>query len=284
MVGGTAVAVGLAILSERARSGAVGLRPAMAGAMTGSSTGFAGRMSAARARVEAKGIGHATILAATAAALGVVLLLTAYGAMALAGSLGPSAASAATREAVRPVGIQAAPGGGWEEAYAAAVPDAAARGVAVLGETQRQHQIDTLIALYEWGEEQKAAQAGVQARSAGLPAPGKPTTYNTQSGYAPGMVVSARVTIYGCTGSGGGFCGGMASGYTVFEGAAACSTDLKFGTKFTIAGDPTGRVYECMDRGHLPATWVDIFFYNTADGFAWASQLGGTHAAITIIN
>jgi hypothetical protein len=39
-----------------------------------------------------------------------------------------------------------------------------------------------------------------------------------------------------------------------------------------------------MDRGHLASPWVDIFFYNTADGFAWASLLGGTHANITIVN
>jgi hypothetical protein len=59
---------------------------------------------------------------------------------------------------------------------------------------------------------------------------------------------------------------------------------MPFGTRFTIAGDPTGRAYECLDRGLLSPPWVDVFFYNTEDGFAWASSLGSTHAAITIVN
>jgi hypothetical protein len=284
LVGGTAIAVGLAVLSERARAG--GLSPAMAGggAAAVSATGFAGRLSSVRARVDARGIGHATVLGAAAAALGALVMALAYGAVMVAGAVTTSSASAATREAVPVSGATAAAGGGWEQAYALAVPDAAARGVALLGETQRQHQIDTLIALHEWGEREKAAQEAQQARAAGYPAPGRPTTYNTSSGYGPGTVLYARITIYGCVGRGGGFCGGMASGYTVFEGSAACSSDMKMGTKFTVQGDPTGRVYECMDRGHLASPWVDIFFYNTADGFAWASALGGTHANITIVN
>ena len=76
----------------------------------------------------------------------------------------------------------------------------------------------------------------------------------------------------------------MASGITVFEGAAACSNDMPFGTKFTIDADPTGRTYECLDRGILPAPWVDVFFYDTADGFAWAAQRGSTSGNITIVN
>ena len=243
MVGGTAVAVGLAILSERARSGAGGLRPAMEGAVSASAGGFADRVSAVRAQVEAKGIGHATVLGATVASLAGVIALSMYGIVALAGVAGPSSASAAEREPVKAAGVMAAAGGGWEEAYAAAVPDAAARGVALLGETTRQHQIDTLIALYEWGEQQKAAQSAQTGRVAGsavAPVPGKPTTYATTSGYGPGTVLSARVTIYGCVGSGGGFCGGMASGYTVFEGAAACSSDMKFGTQVHNRGRSDG--------------------------------------------
>ncbi len=68
------------------------------------------------------------------------------------------------------------------------------------------------------------------------------------------------------------------------EGAAACSYNLPFGTKLTIAGDPTGRVYECLDRGALANTWVDVYFEDTRDGMAWQSQLGGTVANITIVN
>ena len=107
---------------------------------------------------------------------------------------------------------------------------------------------------------------------------------NSASGYAVGTVINARITIYGCTGRGGGFCGGMSSGIRVFEGAAACSNDMPFGTKFTIEGDPTGRTYECLDRGVLPTPWVDIFFNDTEAGIAWAGQLGSTRANIRVVN
>jgi hypothetical protein len=70
----------------------------------------------------------------------------------------------------------------------------------------------------------------------------------------------------------------------VFEGAAACSSNLPMGTRLKIEGDPTGRVYECLDRGMLPATWIDVYFENTSDGIAWASNLGGTTANIEIVN
>jgi hypothetical protein len=76
----------------------------------------------------------------------------------------------------------------------------------------------------------------------------------------------------------------MASGIQVFEGAAACSADLPFGTRIRINGDPTGRVYECLDRGHLANTWIDVFFYDTRDGIAWQSLLGGTVSNIEIVN
>lgn len=45
-----------------------------------------------------------------------------------------------------------------------------------------------------------------------------------------------------------------------------------------------GRVYECLDRGALATTWVDVFFYNTADGIAWQSLLGGTISDIELVN
>jgi hypothetical protein len=76
----------------------------------------------------------------------------------------------------------------------------------------------------------------------------------------------------------------MATGIQVFEGAAACSGDLPFGTKIRIHGDPTGRVYECLDRGALATTWVDVFFYDTQAGIAWQSLLGGTVTNIEIVN
>jgi hypothetical protein len=132
---------------------------------------------------------------------------------------------------------------------------------------------------------QADAQAAGAARAAtARSAAGPPTTLGRASGYAVGTVLSARITIYGCTGPGGGFCGGMASGVRVFEGAAACSSDLPFGTRFRIHGDATGRVYECLDRGHLNSTWVDVFFNNTSEGIRWAGNLGGTRVPIEIVN
>jgi hypothetical protein len=71
-----------------------------------------------------------------------------------------------------------------------------------------------------------------------------------------------------------GFCGAMANGEDVYEGAAACSYDLSFGTRFTIPGDPTNRIYVCKDRGLLSNTHVDIFWYNPDDGWLWQSAVG----------
>lgn len=85
-------------------------------------------------------------------------------------------------------------------------------------------------------------------------------------------IAGATVTFYACIGN--GFCGNMSSGQQVFAGAAACSSDLPFGTRFTVASDPTGRVFVCLDRGALASTWVDIWFYDVAEGWAWQSYVG----------
>jgi hypothetical protein len=84
--------------------------------------------------------------------------------------------------------------------------------------------------------------------------------------------MSSTLTFYDCLGQ--GFCGTMANGRKVHEGAAACSYNLAMGTMFTIAGDPTNRVYICEDRGMLPNTHVDIFWNDPADGYWWQSQVG----------
>ena len=99
---------------------------------------------------------------------------------------------------------------------------------------------------------------------------------------APGTVIpGTTVTFYSCIAS--GFCGLMANGQQVFDGAAACSYSMPFGTRFFINNDPASRVYTCLDRGALLAPWVDIWFYDPADGWAWQSQVGGTSSAITIV-
>ena len=84
--------------------------------------------------------------------------------------------------------------------------------------------------------------------------------------------MTATLTFYDCMVQ--KFCGAMANGQKVYEGAAACSYNLAFGTMFTITGDPTGRVYVCKDRGLLPNTHVDIFWNNPADGWAWQRAVG----------
>lgn len=86
------------------------------------------------------------------------------------------------------------------------------------------------------------------------------------------IIPGARITFYTCVG--GGFCGNMSSGHPVHEGAAACGYDLPLGTRFTIAGDPSGRVYECLDRGLLSPTQVDVWFHDAASGWLWQSQVG----------
>jgi 3D (Asp-Asp-Asp) domain-containing protein len=164
--------------------------------------------------------------------------------------------------------------GNWERSFGAAVPPASDLGAAVLAGAAEKQQADLESAL-----RQLAAQRQSSGRIVGAP-----QSLNRASGYAVGTIIQARITIYGCTGPGGGFCNNTASGVPVFEGAAACSADLPFGTKLKIHGDPTGRVYECLDRGALKATWIDVFFNNTSDGIAWQSLLGGTIADIEIVN
>ena len=99
---------------------------------------------------------------------------------------------------------------------------------------------------------------------------------------ASGTVIpGARATFYSC--AGGGFCGAMANGQQVFPGAAACSTNLAFGTRFFLNADPARTVYTCLDRGAISATWVDIWFNSPADGWAWQSMIGSTYSDITIV-
>ena len=95
------------------------------------------------------------------------------------------------------------------------------------------------------------------------------------------VIPGARATFYTC--AGGGFCGAMANGQQVFPGAAACSSDLAFGTRFFLNADPGRTVYTCLDRGAISKTWVDIWFYAPAEGWAWQSMIGSTHSDITII-
>lgn len=71
----------------------------------------------------------------------------------------------------------------------------------------------------------------------------------------------------------------MADGEDVHEGAAACGYAWELGTRFTLEGDPTGRTYVCEDRGLGPWLWVDLFFWDEADGYAWLAVVGSSAAA-----
>ena len=96
-----------------------------------------------------------------------------------------------------------------------------------------------------------------------------------------GQIQGVNITFYDCLEQ--GFCGAMYNGEPVYEGAAACSWDLPLGTRFVIENDPTQRVYVCADRGLLANTWVDIFFYSPADGWAWQQEVG-RYATIHILS
>jgi hypothetical protein len=190
-----------------------------------------------------------------------------------------------------PMELRAAAGvsGNWEQSYTTSQPSSTELGNALIaGEVERrQRELESaLVALGQYQEQQEAARQAQQSQVRGAAvAPANPVrTLGRGSGYAVGTVLSARITVYGCTGPGGGFCGNMSTGIRVFEGAAACSYNLPFGTKFRIVGDATGRTYECLDRGALSATWVDVFFHNTSQGIAWAGNLGGTRGQIEIVN
>ncbi len=84
-----------------------------------------------------------------------------------------------------------------------------------------------------------------------------------------------QVTFYTCE---TGFCtvnNLMYSGVPAYEGAAACSWEMPIGTVFSLAGDPDGRNYACLDRGNGPRTsWVDIYFKEEKDGWTWQEQIG----------
>jgi 3D (Asp-Asp-Asp) domain-containing protein len=97
---------------------------------------------------------------------------------------------------------------------------------------------------------------------------------------APGTRLSSVITFYACVGD--GFCGNTASGMPVSAGSAACSSNLPFGTRFRIEGDPTGRVFLCNDRGALASTWVDVWFYSVAEGRAWQSMVGNRGQIIIV--
>ena len=96
--------------------------------------------------------------------------------------------------------------------------------------------------------------------------------------------VQATLSYYYCAqgtlavsiGDGGGFCGAMASGEIVHEGAAACAQEFLW-QRFRIVGDPRGLTYTCKDTGSaVHGHHRDIFFHNSDDGYRWIVEVGYT--------
>jgi hypothetical protein len=137
--------------------------------------------------------------------------------------------------------------------------------------------IDTWAAAVAEAERQATAAA---ERRAAISAVAARPVWQAPSPIAGTRIPGASVTFYACVGN--GFCGTMANGQQVFDGAAACSTDLPFGTRFVIASDPSSRIFTCLDRGALSPTWVDIWFYDVTQGYAWQSIVG-TRSDIIIV-
>jgi hypothetical protein len=279
MVVGTATAVGVALANERR------LTPVFAHA-TPTYTPQASRPGARALRLPNPRQFLASKLAT--ASLGALLVIAVVASIPALSTFASSfaASTPASAEVGPPTTLRAgsAAGGNWERAVSAAVPSAGQMGAALMaGKAEERQKWEVLQALVMMAE-QKAAQERAAARPVAAAAPGVPQSLGRASGVAAGTILRARITVYGCRGPGGGFCGGMSSGVRVFEGAVACSNNLAMGTKLKIHGDPTGRVYECLDRGALPATWVDVYFHNTTEGMRWQGLLGGTVTNIEIVN
>ena len=95
---------------------------------------------------------------------------------------------------------------------------------------------------------------------------------------------TVRLTYYYCTrgaiaaaiGDGGGFCGHMANGELVHEGAASCARSL-MGERFRVIGDPNDRIYKCTDiGGGVDLGHRDIWFADSDSAYAWWRAVGPT--------
>lgn len=277
MVAGTAAAVGMALVNERRP------QPVFAEAFPQPKPLVAGIGARVGHLPNAREAVTRRLVSAALIGIAVIVLAASIPAMtALISSL-RSSSSPARPVFGPPVELRAASGvaGDWARSASDAAPPAPQIGAAVMAaaaEAERWQQVKALVTI---AHEREAQQRALASQRAGAAAP---YSVNAASRYAPGTVLLSRITIYGCTGPGGGYCNRMSSGGEPFAGAAACSSDLAFGTKLTIDGDPTGRTYECLDRGMLSPTWVDVYFSDTSDGMAWQRQLGSTMSKIHIVN
>ncbi len=111
-----------------------------------------------------------------------------------------------------------------------------------------------------------------------------PTPEPTPTTEPEGRVIEAKITYFYCRqgtiqagiGDGGGFCGRMANGEVVHQGAAACSQD-NFGQRFRIIDDPLDLIYTCKDTGSaVHGEQRDIWFENSDDAITWLGKVGDT--------
>ena len=111
----------------------------------------------------------------------------------------------------------------------------------------------------------EAGEAGVQRIhvSSGPDVPEHPEAVPAQGS------IDVWVTFYTCP----PYCGAMANGERVYDGAAACGYGFALGQRFSIENDPALRTYVCADRGLGAWNWVDVWFSDYADGRAWRDQL-----------
>src|SRR5260370_21189653 len=102
------------------------------------------------------------------------------------------------------------------------MPAAPAVGAALLAGAQEKQEWDVLAAMNSIAAERDAVAEAEAASAQNARSAAAPYSQSSSSGIEAGTVMRARVTIYGCSGPGGGFCNHMASGASAFEGAAAC--------------------------------------------------------------
>lgn len=119
-----------------------------------------------------------------------------------------------------------------------------------------------------------------------------PPVATATGGYNTVSYGSATITFYYCSsgtrngavGDGGGFCGYMANGQRVHEGAASCAAAY-MGQRFLIAGDPLNRVYTCEDTGGaVTTTHRDIWFADSDTGGDWWRAVGLTAEILVIVS
>ena len=98
------------------------------------------------------------------------------------------------------------------------------------------------------------------------PARDVPTDRRVGRASGVGGEVDVWITFYTCP----PYCATTASGVSVYVGGAACGYGFALGQQFILAG----RRYTCNDRGGGPSYWVDIFFWDEAEGWAFIAEVG----------